>query len=81
MHRNLLSWYRNNSSHNFVESMDKKAQAAMLQGTEEGNFISYTNTNREDPLSYRYEGTQRVKRLQELKKLWDPKSVFTTQLL
>lgn len=61
--------------------MDEKAQAAMRQGSNEDDYISYTNTTRDDPLSYRYKGEQRIQRLQELKRLWDPKGVFTAQLL
>jgi hypothetical protein len=53
----------------------------MRRGVEEQEFISYTNTNREGPISYRYKGADRIERLKALKKQWDPTGVFTTQLL
>lgn len=78
---NLASWYKDANNHDLVDSADKKAQAVMRRGVEEQEFISYTNTSREDPISYRYKGSDRIERLKALKKQWDPTGVFTTQLL
>ena len=53
----------------------------MREGTEHTAFISYTNTNREDPIEYRYKGEERRRKLKALKKEWDPTGVFTKELL
>ena len=53
----------------------------MRVGTKEKAFISYTNTSREDPMEYRYKGEDRIARLKTLKREWDPKGVFTKELL
>ncbi|KAK7737330.1 hypothetical protein SLS53_006633 [Cytospora paraplurivora] len=65
---NLASWYKDATNHDLVDSADKKAQAIMRRGTEEQDFISYTNTSRADPISYRYKGAKRIERLKALKK-------------
>ncbi|KAL9617932.1 MAG: hypothetical protein Q9160_007298 [Pyrenula sp. 1 TL-2023] len=78
---NVFSWYKDAANHALVDSMDKKAQFAMRVGTGEANFVSYTNTSRDDPVAYRYKGVDRIKRLQDLKKQWDPTAVFTKELL
>lgn len=64
-----------------MESMDKRAQAIGRKGDKEDEFISYTNTCREGPLEWRYKGQDRIARLKTLKKKWDPKGVFTKELL
>lgn len=61
--------------------MDKKAQLAMRVGTEKDTFVSYTNTSREDPLEDRYKGPERIGRLKALKKEFDPRGIFTAELL
>ncbi|KAK6949009.1 hypothetical protein Daesc_009081 [Daldinia eschscholtzii] len=78
---NLLSWYTDAANHEFVDAMDRKAQAAMREGTKEEAFVSYTNTSREDPIEYRYKGTGTVDRLRALKTRVDPAGIFTKQLL
>ncbi|KAG4219740.1 hypothetical protein PC116_g31781 [Phytophthora cactorum] len=78
---NLLSWYTDAANHEFVDAMDRKAQAAMREGTKEEAFVSYTNTSREDPIEYRYKGTDTVDRLRALKTRVDPAGIFTKQLL
>lgn len=77
----MFSWYKDANNHALVDSMDKKAQVAMRVGTEEDDFVSYTNTSRDDPVAYRYKGVGRIRRLQGLKKEWDPTGVFTKELL
>ena len=53
----------------------------MRVGTTQKAFVSYTNTSREDPIEYRYRGTDRLAKLSALKKEWDPKGVFTETFL
>jgi hypothetical protein len=79
--RNILNWYSDASYHEFIDSMDKKAQAAMRVGTEVHECVSYTNSSRVDPIDSRYKGADRVSRLKALKKEYDPECVFTRELL
>ena len=53
----------------------------MRSGTEEASYISYTNSNREDPVEYRYKGADRLSKLKELKKKWNPRGAFTQEFL
>lgn len=76
-----MSWYTDASNHDFVAAMDQKARAVMRAGTEEEAFVSYTNTNRPDPLEHRYKGSDRIARLRALKRQLDPTGVFTSELL
>lgn len=61
--------------------MDQKAQSSMRAGTEGDRFVSYTNTTREDPIEYRYKGSDRIERLKLLKRQFDPSGIFTNELL
>ncbi|KAL1962835.1 hypothetical protein VTN77DRAFT_9110 [Rasamsonia byssochlamydoides] len=78
---NVLSWYTDASQHAEFARFDKAAQEQIRVGAAETSYVSYTNTSREDPLEWRYKGAERVARLRELKKKWDPTGVFTRELL
>ncbi|RYP23001.1 hypothetical protein DL767_008926 [Monosporascus sp. MG133] len=78
---NVLSWYTDSANDDFVAMMDRKAQAAMRVDTEQDDFVSYTNTTRDDPLEYRYKGADRISKLKALKKQLDPTGIFTQELL
>ncbi len=47
-------------------------------GEEKAFFPNHTRVH---PLEERYRGEERRLRLKELKKIWDPKAIFTDQLL
>ncbi|KAF3008217.1 hypothetical protein E8E14_009289 [Neopestalotiopsis sp. 37M] len=78
---NILSWYQDPESDEYIESADRRAQAISRKGDDEELFVSYTNTSRDDPISWRYKGEDRIDRLRALKKKWDPKGVFTKTFL
>lgn len=78
---NVLGWYTGPSQHEKMARFDRDAQAQMRIGTKQSDFVSYTNTSREDPIEYRYKGEERLEKLQELKLEWDPTGVFTKELL
>jgi len=44
-------------------------------------YSIYQNFSRDAPIEERYKGAERLKRLTELKREWDPHGVFTSQLL
>ncbi|RYP55921.1 hypothetical protein DL770_010870 [Monosporascus sp. CRB-9-2] len=60
------------ANHDFFAMMDWKAQVAMRVNTEQDDFVSYLNTTRDDPLEYRYKGTDRISKLKALKNQLDP---------
>ncbi|ROW01494.1 hypothetical protein VSDG_02063 [Cytospora chrysosperma] len=78
---NLTSWYKNEANHGTVEDITNRAQAAVRSGVDEQDYISYTNIGREDPITYRYKGVDRLEKLKALKKQWDPAGIFTTEFL
>ena len=53
----------------------------MRSDTKEDAFIAYTNTSRNDPIEHRYKDAAAVRKLKELKRLWDPDGCFTKELL
>ncbi|KMU86994.1 FAD binding domain-containing protein [Coccidioides immitis H538.4] len=69
---NLLTWYGDVSSRAMVANFVAEATRIGRKGSAEDKYISYTNSNREDPLEWRYKGVERVRRLRELKQRWDP---------
>ncbi|EER25638.1 hypothetical protein D8B26_000042 [Coccidioides posadasii str. Silveira] len=73
---NLLTWYGDVSSRAIVANFVSEATRVGRKGSAEDKYISYTNSNREDPLEWRYKGVERVRRLRELKQRWDPESRF-----
>lgn len=81
LHRNLTSWYKSEANHSTVEDITNRAQASVRKGSEEQDYISYTNVGREDPIEYRYKGVNRLEKLKALKKEWDPTGIFTAELL
>ena len=78
---NILIWYTDPAQHEEIARFDLAAQAQMRVGTEEKAFVSYTQCTRKDPVEYRYKGSERVAKLKELKRKWDPTGIFTKQLL
>ena len=78
---NILTWYTDPSLHEQVLQFDKRAQEIMRSDTVEEAFVAYTNTNRDDPIEYRYKDPVAVSKLKELKRRWDPDGCFTTELL
>ncbi|KAJ7790097.1 hypothetical protein B0H14DRAFT_2941009, partial [Mycena olivaceomarginata] len=65
---NVPSWCSDAAHHNFVASMDRKAQV----GTAEDAFVP----TREDAVEYRYKGADRMARLGTSKRQWDPQGEF-----
>lgn len=53
----------------------------MRDDTEKERFVSYTNTNRQDPVEHQYKGSDRIDRLRALKKQVDPTGDFTSEFI
>ena len=77
----LLSWYTNPSSHDGVRQIEQdtlKYFRAHYDGEKE---VTYQNFSRDEPLECYYEEPEKLEKLKQLKKKWDPQGVFTKMLL
>ena len=81
MNSNAILWYPDLSKHEDMLKYDHGARKEMRVNTEEAAYISFTNSNREDPVEHRYRGADRLSKLKALKKKWDPKGGFTKEFL
>lgn len=52
-----------------------------MRGPDPAEYVDYQNGTRDGPIERRFRGTERLARLRQLKKHWDPSGVFTRQLL
>ncbi|KAL3443397.1 FAD binding domain-containing protein [Aspergillus insuetus] len=79
-------WQTNVIWHTDPENREKVDQyndecLALVRGLNESQYIDFQNGTRSRPIRYRYPGEERLARLRQLKRGWDPKGVFTRQLL
>lgn len=81
--RNNLIWHTDASNIVKVSEYNSKAISLMRAGSgqEEADWIDSQNHVRTGPLGQRFGGNERVAKLRELKRLWDPSGVFTRILL
>ena len=79
--RNNIIWHTDPRNRNKVDEYNKRTIAVMRTGQDEADWVEYQNSTRETPIQYRYRGTQRLAQLKELKRIWDPRGIFTSQLL
>lgn len=79
--QNNLIWHTDAENRSKVDEYNNRTIAVMRTGQDEADWVDYQNSTRVGPLHHRYRGTERLARLKELKKAWDPEGVFTTQLL
>ncbi|KAJ7482374.1 hypothetical protein B0H11DRAFT_2173301 [Mycena galericulata] len=77
----LLSWYTDPESHAEVYRIEQEVLALLRQGQAAENEAAFQNWSRDEPLQRRYRGAERLGKLKRLKKEWDPKGIFTVQLL
>ncbi|KAK7001631.1 hypothetical protein R3P38DRAFT_2558324 [Favolaschia claudopus] len=77
----LVSWYTNPESHAEVYRIEQEVLALMRQSQTKENEAAFQNWTRDEPLERRYRGSERLEKLKMLKKKWDPKGIFTSQLL
>ncbi|KAJ6454303.1 hypothetical protein C8R47DRAFT_1228728 [Mycena vitilis] len=77
----LVSCYTSAESHTEVYRIEQEVLALVREGQTEENEAAYQNWSRDEPLRRRYRGCERLEKLKQLKKEWDPKGIFTTQLL
>lgn len=52
-----------------------------MRGNDDSNFVDFQNGTRVGPIERRFRGNERITRLKALKREWDPRGVFTSELL
>lgn len=52
-----------------------------MRGLDTSEWADYQNATRSGPIELRFRGKERIARLQQLKRMWDPTAIFTNQLL
>ncbi|KAJ7817846.1 hypothetical protein B0H14DRAFT_3741148 [Mycena olivaceomarginata] len=77
----LLSWYTSPESYAEVYRIEQEVLALVRHGQTEENQAAFPNWTRDEPLQRRYRGSERLEKLKGLKREWDPKGIFTSQLL
>ncbi|KAL3459522.1 FAD binding domain-containing protein [Aspergillus heterothallicus] len=75
-----IVWYTNPENCAKVDAYNDEC-IAVVRGPDKSQYIDFQNATRSGPIEYRYPGEERLARLRELKRQWDPKGVFTRQLL
>jgi broad specificity phosphatase PhoE len=64
-----------------VYRIEQEVLALVRHGQTEENQAAFPNWTRDEPLQRRYRGSERLEKLKGLKREWDPKGIFTSQLL
>lgn len=78
--QNNILWYTDASSHEKVAELNAKC-IAISRGEDRSEYADFQNATRTDPIELRFRGEGKVEKLRLLKRTWDPKGVFTRQLL
>jgi hypothetical protein len=76
-----LTWYTNAEAHDEVNRIEQGALKSFREANADAGSATYQNWNRNVPVEWRYRGAERLQKLKDLKRLWDPAGVFTTEFL
>lgn len=78
--RNNIIWYTDPASHEKVAGLNAEC-IAISRGPDRSEYADFQNATRTDPIELRFRGEGKLEKLRSLKRTWDPKGVFTRQLL
>lgn len=78
--RNNIIWYTDAASHEKVTELNAEC-IAISRGPDRSEYADFQNATRTDPIELRFRGEGKLEKLRSLKRTWDPKGVFTRQLL
>ncbi|ROW15212.1 hypothetical protein VPNG_03071 [Cytospora leucostoma] len=78
--QNNIIWYTDSASRQRVEELNAEC-IAISRGPDQSEYADYQNATRTDPIERRFRGEGKLEKLKALKQKWDPKGVFTRQLL
>lgn len=77
----MLSWASDEESVNSAAVIVEEVMDHVRRNQPKEKYSFYQNFSREIPIEQRYKGAERLEKLKDLKKIWDPQGVFTKQLL
>ncbi|KAK7711363.1 hypothetical protein SLS64_005386 [Diaporthe eres] len=78
--QNNIIWYTDAASHAKVAELNAKC-IAVSRGPDRSEYADFQNATRTGPIEHRFRGEGKLEKLQSLKRTWDPRGVFTRQLL
>ncbi|PSR83008.1 hypothetical protein BD289DRAFT_454010 [Coniella lustricola] len=78
--QNNIIWYTDAGSHKRVAELNAEC-LAVSRGPDQSEYADFQNATRVDPIEFRFRGEGKLDKLRALKEKWDPKGVFTRQLL
>ncbi|KAF2656261.1 FAD-binding domain-containing protein [Lophiostoma macrostomum CBS 122681] len=77
---NNFIWYRDPTSRERVDAANKKS-IEIMRGPDETEYVDFVNGTRSGPIELRFRNEHRLAKLRALKKKWDPRGVFTRELI
>ncbi|KAI2889713.1 CAZyme family AA7 [Aspergillus niger] len=75
-----IIWHTDEKNRRKVDEYNDEC-VALMRGPDETRYIDFQNATRTGPIQRRYRGEARLEKLRQLKREWDPRGVFTRQLL
>lgn len=78
--QNNLIWHTEAQNRQRVDELNDQS-IALMRGTDSSEFADFQNGTRTGPIAWRFRGPGKLDKLKALKRKWDPKGVFTNQLL
>ncbi|KAI0102015.1 hypothetical protein GGR51DRAFT_528291 [Nemania sp. FL0031] len=78
--QNNLIWHTEVRNRERVDELNDQS-IALMRGTDASEFADFQNGTRTGPIAWRFRGPGKLEKLKALKRRWDPKGVFTSQLL
>ncbi|KAI1124901.1 hypothetical protein F5Y10DRAFT_248289 [Nemania abortiva] len=78
--QNNLIWHTDVQNRLRVDEPNDRA-IILMRGINSSEFADFQNGTRTDPIVRRFRGPGKLEKLKALKRKWDPKGVFTNQLL
>lgn len=78
--RNNIIWYTDATSRQRVDELNDEC-IAVSRGPDQAEYADFQNATRTGPIERRFRGEGKLEKLRSLKRKWDPKGVFTRQLL
>jgi FAD/FMN-containing dehydrogenase len=79
-YRNNLIWHTDAKNRSKVDAYNEKC-LTIMRGLDTSEWANYQNATRSGPIELRFRGKERIARLQQLKRKWDPTAIFANQLL
>lgn len=79
-YRNSVLWYTDPKNRIEIDGFNENC-ISLMRGPDKEKYVDYQSATRVAPIERRFRGAERLARLKSLKKEWDPKGIFTNQLL